>query len=804
MSTMDTLASMFQSVRNKLEPNKFEEKPETADATVASLQAEADKGAPVKPDILMKTKLKEMEGSDVFKNADKAKKLDIYKKFYNTYVVPNNNATKNNLSLYDFTRGHMLKMAGQGGIPISDPAVTSGTEKFLGGAAHGLETLVEAPYRGVQKLDQTYEDFKKGAQLTSALAGGRVMGPVAPEQLTPEKQKVKSDILENYSVRDKRWMDTHYDNSFHDLVLKEGGTMAGQLPAFEVTGSFLKSIGLDALMNPELLGKASMLTRMGSRMLYNAANGYLVGAMTMDDPTQTAMGFAAMSEVFRPIEKYVGKILGLGGDALMSQMVKLGKDSAGKDIAATVSPVTVALAGSNKQKITASTVNMLNEVAGGNFASLDNKAKMEVINKVAKMSPELSNELGAVNKSIVNAKATISINRQRSQVPEFNDIMNKLESFDKTPSGQTVSDSVAKKAENRKIVKQPGQIKVGAASADSIEFEDNYSKAVDGTLNKLGLGKDKIQWEDRGHKLLFYLNILMTDNKALGPSKERNKMFNMLLRHLNDRYPNQALPELVKMSDNVWTKLENLTKAGIMNEEGPVRFFRQSELRPGQSPFGHEVQLLHEAQRLDKVKDAYEATQVLEKPLSTYPHERYDPKVGVEPKGQKKPEKPPIPREKRARERSPEEIKRNAIFAQARKELGDSKTNLADITNEQLDMKVKEIEARMQQQAGTLEGAKKDTNYTQVALDKLFPGKTIGDLKPTELSQVLQEANILKNPNAPTMTNKADEFIMKEAKRKAGTNAKPSYIIKLFKELKANPASGGDAFAFELKKYTGE
>jgi len=98
------------------------------------------------------------------------------------------------------------------------------------------------------------------------------------------------------------------------------------------------------------------------------------------------------------------------------------------------------------------------------------------------------------------------------------------------------------------------------------------------------------------HKLLFYLNLLLTDQKSLGPSKERNKQFQFLLQHLNDRFKDATLPDLIKMSDNLWTHIEQLTKAGIMEEGKPTRIFRQTELRPGESPFGHQVKLLREAQ----------------------------------------------------------------------------------------------------------------------------------------------------------------------------------------------------------------
>ena len=140
------------------------------------------------------------------------------------------------------------------------------------------------------------------------------------------------------------------------------------------------------------------------------------------------------------------------------------------------------------------------------------------------------------------------------------------------------------------------------------------TKRIDAQLDKLGLGKDKVIFEDRGHKMLFYLNLLSTESRTLGPSKERNEEMQALIMHLKDRYSDKPLSELLKMSDAVWQKLDNLTKAGIMKEGEPTRFFRQSHLLPGESPFAHDVDLLQKASKNEeedmdaKLKAAFKKT----------------------------------------------------------------------------------------------------------------------------------------------------------------------------------------------------
>jgi hypothetical protein len=714
----------------------------------------------LRSDVLMHRNIKKLEESDIYKNAPGPKQMAMQKDFYKQFVIPYNKEFKENITFFDWAKGRKK--------PATGGESTSTLEKIGGGITGGVTSLIAAPYHGIQKLDQEYQQAAKTVSGVSDYIQGRgFVNPVLPRTDVLPETRVRSEKLDALIKSEQEYGERHYDNNLKDTALRTGGEIVGQLPAFELTGGILSKTGLDVLINPELWSKSPVIARMGGRLLYNAMQGYLVGKMTDDDPVKTAGGFAIGSEIFRPVEKVVGKVLGLGGQTLVSQLVDHGKKAVENgDVSTKVAPITVALAGSEKQKITAGTVRLLNEMVGGNWAKATMGQKKEALGKLGKIAPEIGGQLAAVNKSLVEAEATISTTRQRKVVPEFNDILTKLEQIDKTPTAKSVADSVSEKATARQMVKTPGQIKVGAASRDSLEFESAYTKTVDLQLAKLGLGKDKIVFEDRGHKLLFYLNALLTENRALGPTKERNKMFNLLTRHLNDRFPDKSLSDLMKMSDKVWSDMENLTKAEHMSDtSGPVRYFRQHTLDASASPFSHEVKLLEEAHAKDQITNKFEKDEV-EKHLAAsrmpVPDPKYDAKLQTE--GQKLEESTALKaresgdkvikgREKRTRVRGPEEQKLNAAWAQARKEFGDTKDKITEASTEQIEARVRDIMA----------------------------GKT-----------------------APTSATKSgaeiDTLAYQQARRILGANAKSQEITDLTLQLKEDPSRGGTTFAEKIKR----
>lgn len=568
-----------------------------------------DDGTPLRPDVAMHRAAQKLESSAFYQNLDFKKKLGAQRFVYDKYVTPANNQLGTNISFFDWSKTRFSK----GKNVISDNATT--TEKVTGAVAHGLNTTLEAGYHAYQAGD---EQFNKALQNTKAvstyvgnLAKGNIQGPVT---INPKDTPVKhSQMIEDYFKKSSNWMEAGYDKSFKDRAIKEVGNLAGQAPAFVASDGILEGVGLRSLLMESKIATGSKIAKVGAHLLYNASNGYLLGLGTNVNPLKEAVNWGiggtalegvghylvapAWKYAGEPVWDYISKLMGTGGTKLVSQVVSHAKDLITKDaVESKVSPVSVALGGTPKQKISAATITMLNDLVGeGGWSKATTEQRNQAIAKLADKMPELADTLAAANKPLVQAKVQAETLKWRQSVPEANNVLTQLEQLDQTPTVKSITNSVVEKAQARRMIMNPGKVKVGAASADSLEFENNVSKKVDTQLTKLGLGKDKIIFEDRGHKLLFYLNLLMTEQKSLGPTSERNKMFTFVTKHLNERYPEKTLPQLVEMSNSVWTKLENLTKAGYMKEGEPVRFFRQSELRPGESPFGHEIWLLREA-----------------------------------------------------------------------------------------------------------------------------------------------------------------------------------------------------------------
>lgn len=574
---------------------------------------------PLDSRVKMQRNIQKLESSDFYKGLSPAKKVQVQTKFYNQFVKPAFKSGDSDLKTWLKGRaGKDTRINVEGKVKdVLNYSAKDDAEKVVGAVGSGTMGLLKTPLSFAEKATNL---------LTPNVAGKK------------EASDLTKKFIEDTYHKDDVWMEQHYDNSIKDSVLKEGGKMIGQIPAFETGGGILKGLGLtDLLVSGEAAKAMGPLARVGGKIVNSAVDGYLFGKMTGDDPLKSSAGFGAFGaaggfggELFSGVQKFVGRMLGVGGEKLVSEMAASTLEAVKSKAAETeVAPIVAGLAGSQKQKIHASTIQALNELTGGDFVRASDIAKMSAITKLEKIAPDMAGELGFINQNIVEAKAAAVTLKQRAMVPEFNQVLSDLEKIDGTPTPKAVAQSVADKAEKRQLVKvnsknklvagldkeqlldilsyndpstrgvKPSQVTKtvpGAASSSSYEFEDNLSKRIGQGLDKLGLGKDKLVWEDRGHKLLFYLNLLLGDQKQLGASKERNKQFQFLMQHLNDRYKDATLPDLVKMSDNLWTHIEQLTKAGITEEGKPTRIFRQTEIRPGESPFGHQVKLLRDAQ----------------------------------------------------------------------------------------------------------------------------------------------------------------------------------------------------------------
>jgi hypothetical protein len=284
----------------------------------------------------------------------------------------------------------------------------------------------------------------------------------------------------------------------------------------------------------------------------------------------------------------------------------------------------------------------------------------------------------------------------------------------------------------------------GAARASSLEFGDNFTKHVDQRLDSLGLGKDKYTWESRGHKFLFYLNVLASETKEKGPSTERAQEAQLLMHQLSQEFPGKNLKELLGMSDALWHKISALERGGFVKPGAPTRIFRQTHLGPGESPFAHEVDLLQKAAKADAERARDIKAKLKEEKRAKAAEEA---KVGKAAKAEKI-------------EKAPTESKEFKTAAEqyvaALRKLGYSTDDIKKMTPQELveiisskkakaEPKAKELTddeklAAAFKKSGDAGTGKIDTEIINEVMERMFPGQRYGDLTSSEQSEVNQVA----------------------------------------------------------------
>jgi len=583
------------------------------------------------PSVVMQRHLKTLEESDLYKNATPEKRLAYQAAFYKKYVEPVNKAAnykgdfkawardrgtywqgKVNPSAQDKPLGGIIPGLTRADEKKHEEALKAGASGVVSTVLHTAKALEEAKRTAIFHFQNITKEFSLGAAMLNATVAPH-MGPII---MNPHYTSVREDKtekkLDEYLSADEWYALNGYKQNLTNKIMRGAGEFAGQLPAFELSEGLLGKVGIGELLNVD---KATGIAKIASKSIYNAAQGYLVGTVSGESGPKEAAGFGIGTAIFTPAEMFLGRIFGWAGGKGVSDLADIAiKDIKTKSPVTTVSTPTIALAGSQKQKISAAVISALNDLTGGNFSKAPEVSKKIALSKLAKVAPEFADQIAYIDQTIVGVDAAQDLVKQRAAVPELNNVLTKLEGASKQQTHESISHAANKDSLDTLIRNYPqkaidhlygkgtidpdtGQaIRPGAASAKSLEFGENLTKHVDAQLDKLGLGKNKIQFEARGHKFLFYLNILMTDQQRLGPSKERNKVFTALLSKLQEEFPGDKgrLPNLLLMSDKVWSDIDQATKAGLMKEGEPFRYWRQHSA-PGESPFAHEVKLLQQA-----------------------------------------------------------------------------------------------------------------------------------------------------------------------------------------------------------------
>jgi len=85
---------------------------------------------------------------------------------------------------------------------------------------------------------------------------------------------------------------------------------------------------------------------------------------------------------------------------------------------------------------------------------------------------------------------------------------------------------------------------------------------------------------------------MIDQNQRFGPSPFRDKLFTIANDHLNNLLPNTNLSQRIEMSNNIFKKLQMMKDTGLWKEGNKVRFWRQSFLETGKSPYQHDAELI--------------------------------------------------------------------------------------------------------------------------------------------------------------------------------------------------------------------
>lgn len=523
------------------------------------------------------THIQGVEASPDFKGLNTRQKVVAYKHVYDKYVTPLAKKQGVSLSLEDWITSRVKNEP-----PLS--ALTSNKEKFL----HSMVAGASGTIYGAERILYGQETPENKAGIA---------------RLKEEKEQ-QGNLYKNYAA-------AHFADTLKDKSVSAAGDIAGTLPSFELAEGLAGPFKLSEIVGDIASSAAKApIVKFASNLIHDATNGYLVGKLQGAD--SQAGTFASLGLAGRGISKagkaFMSRLISTGGTNMVAEVINQTEEAI-KDKSPEIRSFAemVHQAGSQKQKLSAAAYKLINEhvPSGKYYQDLSREMREGVIKEIAKISPDAAKEAVVWNRKLVEISDHSQIQAHRKLSPAFNDLMSKAESISGEPAAKTIveakgqeikqSETVKKlikasTARMEKASKAPLSASVGAAKADSPEFESGMTKRIDAELKLHGLGD--IEWEDRGHKFLAFMNVMIKQNELHGPSQLRDKLFTLANDHLNNLLPNTTLSQRMEMSDNLFKKLQMMKETGIWKEGQKTRFWRQSFLETGKSPFRHDAELI--------------------------------------------------------------------------------------------------------------------------------------------------------------------------------------------------------------------
>jgi hypothetical protein len=335
-------------------------------------------------------------------------------------------------------------------------------------------------------------------------------------------------------------------------------------------------------ISEELLGKSAM-TKYAYRALKGAAEGYLgmKASGSSDRAAKSMSKFSAEIEVGFAALPYLGKLLGIGGPKAL-------KSSVDAVVSSTPEAIEKATTKTIRGAVVKATAQSLNEVAQHlgfkNFWEAQNKGQAgKVVEGLMGLAGQANKEFAVHNKDLVKVEAEHDFT-ELAKNPLGNKFLQLLQSHGANPVQDTVEHVVqATKAVSGMPLEKST---VGAAAAGSLEFSDNLTKKI----------QSNIPFEKRSHKFLAALSTLFDEAKAKGGkmSKSDNELFNAIQNQLDQdpEFRDLTLQQRLEAGANVHKHIDNIIKEGKIGPDGKKRFWRSTEVKPGEvhGPFQRQLE----------------------------------------------------------------------------------------------------------------------------------------------------------------------------------------------------------------------
>ena len=378
----------------------------------------------LRADVIMHRNQSVLENSDYYKKASPEQKVKAHAYFYKRFVIPVNQQLGTNITMKDYIASRSTKKDPNTGEKVHQNQIanqTSTFDKVMTGVHHGVLGEVKA------------------------------IADVTRAAIPPEYKKQDEQLWKDYEESDDHLVAGAFQDNLRDRVLQGVTTGLAQSPAFALTDGILGETGVSKILGP--LSKAGGVGKIAAKSIEGAAQGYLVGSMTGDSPGWSAASFAVMNPAF----SVLGKMFVWGGGKLITKtLTDAAENITKKEAEGAVAPPIVGLAGSQKQRIRAATVEAVRHLSDGKYwGEMNDSQKAFVMKKLAKQAPDMANEIATVDKVAAAYQSAKEVHEARIASPQLNNVLSSLEKLDGKPTHETVADATQKIEKNTRTVKAP-------------------------------------------------------------------------------------------------------------------------------------------------------------------------------------------------------------------------------------------------------------------------------------------------------------------------------------------------------------